>query len=319
MTIQTHNRVTIELIQPFENALRLANPGINIMQARTIIYWALATYYDNFDPKPILLIYKAFGCGKTDLLTTLFPMVNQGRWIEGNTYATIRDELHGCKAAFFDEKDNGESHIPELLLRKRFRVTNSQLNVNRNVGYGVFNRAGLNINGWTAVASRSLFHDVALMSRCLVISPEQVSGEELNNARITNAGSLQAITDRIGTIEQLPTTGRASQVWMPLVTLAFKFNDMEWLGYASTNLDSDTEEQGLSRQYEPEEAVENAYQICIGTSTRLHEHWIKISDVRRTVNTEFEKNFKPEQVVAMLRRKGHEVSKSDGYPVVKDS
>ena len=81
----------------------LANPGIDRMEARTIVYWALSTYYD-FDPKPILLIYKSFSCGKSDLLSTIFPMVRGGFWIEGDTFATIRDQLHGCTTAFFDEK-----------------------------------------------------------------------------------------------------------------------------------------------------------------------------------------------------------------------
>ena len=58
------SQLSLELLRPYENALRLANPGINAMQARTMVYWALATYYDQFDPKPLLLIYKAFGCGK---------------------------------------------------------------------------------------------------------------------------------------------------------------------------------------------------------------------------------------------------------------
>ena len=61
----TQSQLSLELLRPYEDALRLANPGINQMEARTIVYWALATHYD-FDPKPILLICKSFGCGKSD-------------------------------------------------------------------------------------------------------------------------------------------------------------------------------------------------------------------------------------------------------------
>ena len=57
------SQVSLQLLRLYEEVLRLANPGINQMQARTIVYWALATYYD-FDPKPILLVHKSFGCGK---------------------------------------------------------------------------------------------------------------------------------------------------------------------------------------------------------------------------------------------------------------
>jgi hypothetical protein len=77
MNIQSQNQLSLQLLQPYEDALSLANPGINQMQARTMVYWALSTYYD-FDPKPLLLVLKSFGCGKTDLLDTLFPMVRGG-------------------------------------------------------------------------------------------------------------------------------------------------------------------------------------------------------------------------------------------------
>lgn len=142
--VQDNNRtnvrrcqVNLELLSPYEDALRLANPGINQMQARTIVYWALSTYYD-FDPKAILLVYHSFGCGKTDLLNALFPMVDSGRWIEGNSYAVIRDELDGCKTAFLDERDDENDNIPESLLRKRFRQANSGISVNRNEGGALF-------------------------------------------------------------------------------------------------------------------------------------------------------------------------------------
>lgn len=62
------SQLSLEHLRPYEDSLRLANPGIDQMEARTIVYWALSTYYD-FDPKPILLVHKSFGCGKSDLLT----------------------------------------------------------------------------------------------------------------------------------------------------------------------------------------------------------------------------------------------------------
>lgn len=315
-TEQPSNQVSMELLRPYEGALRQANPGINPMQARTMVYWALATYYP-FDPKPILLIYHSFGCGKTDLLTALFPMVDGGSWIDGNSYAVVRDELDQCRIAFLDERDDDRDNVPESLLRKRFKQANGQISVNRNDGNGVFTRQTLNISGWTALARRNPFGDVALMSRCLVITPEFIDNP---TATVTNVGSLRGIVARLGQVDPLAGQGRAMQVWRPLAAIAGRFNDTEWAEYAATNLTSDIEEQNLGRQYEPEEAVENAFQICkdnLNTITRLHGNWIKISDVKRTANTEFELKLEPQQVVATLHRKGYKVSKIDGYPVVR--
>ena len=115
---------------------------------------------------------------------------------------------------------------------------------------------------------------------------------------------------------QTQNQGRVLQLWMPLITIAFKFNDWEWLSYAGANIGSDAEEQSLGRQYEDDEAVAGSLEICRKNATRLYEHWIKISDIKRTANMEFEKTLKPEQVAAILLRRGHRVSTIDGYPVV---
>lgn len=315
-TEQEQNKVSLKYLQRYTDALMLGNPGVNQMQAKTMVYWALATYYDDFDPKPILIILHSFGCGKTDLLTTLFPMVKGGKLIGGSSNAVFRDELAECKTAFLDEWED-ESLLPEGLLTRRFKKTNSKISINRAIINGSgFNKEDLDINGWTAVARRKRFSSVALMSRCLIIEPKFVPNP---NAKVTDVGSLQGIVDHLGEIEEIQSEGRANQIWRPLVAIAQKFNDTEWIDYARTNLSSDFEEQSLSRQYEPDEAVSGALEICQNNSNtvRLHDHWIKISDIKKTANAEYEMNLKPDQVATMLHRQGHKVSKVDGYPVVR--
>jgi hypothetical protein len=153
------------------------------------------------------------------------------------------------------------------------------------------------------------------MSRCLIISPRFVENPQ---SRVTNAGSLRPVVDQLGQVEQLQNEGRAAQVWRPLAAIASRFNDMEWLSYAGTNLASDAEEQNLGRQYEPEEAVVGALEICKRSTNRmLHEHWIKLSDIKRTANDEYAMNLKPQQVGTMLHRRGYEVSTIDGFKAVK--
>ena len=307
---EAQSQLSLQLLRPYEDVLILANPGINQMEARTIVYFAISTYYD-FDPKPILLICQSFGCGKSDLLAAIYPMVDGGEWIEGDTFATIRNQLDHCKTAFFDEKDR----IPEKLLIRRFKRSNSGMLINRAIQGVVFAPESLDINGWTVVADRKPFKDVALMSRCLVISPRFVENPD---STVTDIGSLRPIVDQLGQVEQLPTQGRAMQVWRPLAAIANRFNDTEWMNYASTNLASDMEEQDLGRQYEPEEAVVGALEICRNnTNIRLHEHWIKISDIKSTANTEYDMNLKSQQVATILHRRGHEVSTIDGYPAVR--
>ncbi|GAG46498.1 unnamed protein product, partial [marine sediment metagenome] len=204
---------------------------------------------------------------------------------------------------------------PEKLLNKRFKKSNSGMIINRGVQVSVFSPESLDINGWTVVAARKPFKDVALMSRCLIISPRFIDNPD---SRVTDVGSLRLIADQLGQVEQLPSEGRAMQVWRPLAAIADRFNDREWLDYSDTNLASSIVEQDLGRQYEPEEAVVGALEICRNsTNNILHEHWVKISDIKRTANTEYDMNLKPQQVATILYRTGHEVSTIDGYKAVR--
>ena len=87
---------------------------------------------------------------------------------------------------------------------------------------------------------------------------------------------------------------------------------------SGTNLASYMEEQGLGREYEPEEAVLGALEICRNNaSIMLHGHWIKISHIKKTANIEYDMNLKPQQVATILHRNGHEISTIDGYKVVR--
>ena len=151
------------------------------------------------------------------------------------------------------------------------------------------------------------------MSRCLIIEPEFIPSPD---ARVTNVGSLQSIADELGGVQQLASEGRTMQIWRPLAAIASKFGDGEWMNYAINTFCSDVREQGLTRQYEPEEAVTGALEICRHNATRLYDHWVRISDVKKTTNTEHEVSLKPDQVAAMLHRQGHRISTIDGYPVV---
>ncbi len=310
---------SLDLIRPYEDALIKANPGISQMQARTMVYWALATYCD-FDPKPLLLVLKPFGCGKSDLMNTLFPMASDGQRIDGESDAVVRDELHHCPGvAFFDERDDEKDSKLNLegYLTKRFKKSNSFVKVNRPEGSG-WEKEDLNINGWTVFARRKPFRSVALMSRCLIIEPQRV---EEPDARVTDVGSLKPIADQLGNVTLAEAKGRAGQIWSPLASIADRFGDQEWVDFATKEYTSDVVEHDISRGYEPEEAVASALAICERTATRFFGQWIKISDVKVTANTEFEMNLKPDQVATILHRAGYEVRTGDkkirGYPVVK--
>ncbi len=69
--------------------------GINKEQAKTCLYYIVATYFlpDELDLMPILAIIGPQGTGKTDLLKQLGKMANDAKLIGARTYAALRDKL----------------------------------------------------------------------------------------------------------------------------------------------------------------------------------------------------------------------------------
>jgi len=300
-------------IKRYVEALMGANAGIDELQARTMVYYAVATYYEEIDPFPILLIKNDFGCGKSDLIETLFPMSKGGEWIKGTTEATIRNDLGNCRTAFFDENEN----LPEKWLTRRFKKSNALISVNVIQDKG-WDSNEINLFGATVVARRQGFRDGALNSRCLTIQPKYI---EDCNCKVTNAGSLRGVVGELGELPQVMRSGRTAQVWKPLEGVAKAFDDEEWLEWAKGEFGVDMEVLDLMRKYEPREAVLTAIGICKGdgiTSLDKEHKRFKLSDLRNLIEGEMELNLKSQEIGEILIKEGYrgKVNTYHGYPSV---
>jgi len=62
--------------------------GITKEQAKTCLYYAIATYFlpDELELMPILTIIGPHGTGKTALVKQLAKMVNSPKWVSGRTF-----------------------------------------------------------------------------------------------------------------------------------------------------------------------------------------------------------------------------------------
>jgi len=311
----------LDKIEVFVDALLKANAGISELQAQTMVYYGIATYYD-IDPFPILLVKNDFGCGKSDLIETLFPMCNGSQWIKGTTDATTRDELDSCKTAFIDENEN----FPEHWLTKRFKKSNANVIVNYQTGKGWYKKP-LDLFGATVIAKRTGFNDGALNSRCLTIQPELVKDEsQLAGCGVTNVGSLQGVVDDIGELPQGLRSGRTAQVWRPLEGIAKAFDDNVWIEWAKNEYGIDMEIVDIMRMYEPREAVLMAVEVIQRhsddggfESLDAGNSWFKLSDLSGIVNGEAENlHLSGKDAGEILVKNGYrgKVKYYEGYPAV---
>jgi len=311
----------LKKIEVFVEALLKANAGISELQARTMVYYAVATYYDDIDPFPILLVNNDFGCGKSDLIDTLFPMCKGSERIKGTTDASIRDELESCRTAFIDENEN----LPEHWLTRRFKKSNAKVNIKHQTAKGFMN-IELNLFGATVVAKRKSFRDGALNSRCLTIQPKLIKDEsQLTGCGVTDVGSLQGVVDTIGETTQILNSGRTAQVWRPLQGIAKAFDDEEWLEWAKEEFGVDMQVIEIARMYEPREAVLMAVDIIKSQqgddgikSIDKNGNWYKLSDLKAITSAETESDLTGIEIGMLLTRNGYKgkVKPYQGYPAV---
>jgi hypothetical protein len=95
--------------------------GITKEQAKTCLYYAIATYFlpDKLEIMPILEIIGPHGTGKTNLLKQLQMMVNKPKLIGGKTYSALRDNLDSTITALIDD---GDKIAEEILINRYSRI-----------------------------------------------------------------------------------------------------------------------------------------------------------------------------------------------------
>ena len=106
--------------------------GITKEQAKTCLYYAIATYKlsEKLKRMPLLEIIGSPGTGKSDLLTQLSRIANEPKYISAKTIPTLRDKLVDTTTAIIDEA----TIIDEELLIRRYGKKTGKISYKKNVG-----------------------------------------------------------------------------------------------------------------------------------------------------------------------------------------
>lgn len=253
--------------------------GLGVNEAKTIIYYSIATYgMQEIQLMPVLILRGPQGTGKSTIMKILVKMVNTPILIDGKvTSAVLRDRLKYGTTALIEEADK----VDEQLLIKRYSTQTSSTIVKRGGTMQGFKDEQINIFGATVLHRRVPFKDAALDSRSIIITTRYNPGVYEAQLPESNDG-LRQIANSVqwDKILGLPV-GRVTDVWRPLFQVALICDDSEWVAYAVDQLMRSNERFKSGHTYEPEAALIQSLEALFYQGGSLTPEPIDIKEIKR--------------------------------------
>jgi len=297
--------------------------GINKEQAKTCLYYIIATYLlpDELDLMPILAIIGPIGTGKTELLKQLAKMVNNPRLIGARTYPALRDKFGKTTTALLDDADD-ITEANEKILINRYSKVDSIIEHKVNMGGACWINKKTDVFGATIITKRLPFKDAAVTSRSIIIKTKYNPGDykirRFRNVHEVLSKKAEAIDlKKMGK----PASQRAKNNWMPLQAIANYFKDEEWLEYSKKEMKADTKVLKIGQSYEPEQATllvfKEKIKLAKFSTGKMFEEDVLIKEIKDDLRAHFDINLKVIQIEGLLRGLGFKTIKPSGYPKVK--
>jgi energy-coupling factor transporter ATP-binding protein EcfA2 len=239
--------MSLQIITHYANAITSAC-GLDDNQAKTVVYWAIATHaIEKLEIMPILIIYGGYGSGKSSLFKVLKQICHSPMSIDGKvSRAEFRDSLKPNTTALIEEADD----ISEDWILKRYDRQISNTSVKRGSASQGWTPEKLNLFGAAVLHRRVPFKDPAVDSRSITIKTIHKPG---SYSMVTlNATDLMNIAAAIDWLKILPLPGnRAGDTWMPLFQAASVCMDIAWIQYAAGELNKAIKSLKVGQDYEP--------------------------------------------------------------------
>lgn len=304
--------------------------GLDENQAKTVVYYATATYaLLKLDRFPILAIYGPLGTGKSTLLEILqqiaYDTPDELLSAAKVSGPVIRDKLKDGGTALIEEADG----MDEQWFIKRYAKASAYMTVNRPM-FSSKEEAVLgylpkqiNLFGATVLHRRKPFKDPAVLSRSIVIKTRYQEGGVLP----LDPGSFQPYAKPLEAIaleldwetEKANAQDRILDTWQPLLLVANHIADSNWCTYANGQMGKARTELTQGQEEEPSQAVFSAL-----LTVSLTDDFERLEDPQdrvllSKVAEELQKrgmNLTSWQVGQILRDLGFETKKVGGRQVV---
>lgn len=319
--LQVNNNTDVlqSQVTPYiETIMRASNLDIN--QAKTLFYYCVFTWCPNPNHKPLLNLNGETGTGKNGLMKVTKNWCYRTVWIkaENITAPTLRDRLENSGTAFIEEadkvKDPKECEIwfkmryddtSKSVTYKAQRTNSKQVNYNENVTANHF--------GYTILHTQNPFQSIELDRRIIRIDIVKDTSRDfaLPETDLGN-GVLRQIAQDIDWDSEVTGSGSAWDCWLPLMRVAGHLGDIvgdnAFISYAFRCIEAKTEEDNLSKVYEPKGVVLSEIIPCYLACLSANKTKIPIKDITKSIKNR-EVPFYPNerQVTGIARQLGFEV------------
>ncbi|MFC2067727.1 hypothetical protein ACFLTP_01760 [Chloroflexota bacterium] len=312
MTNNLANIVTLEQIVPCIEAL-IGAGNLNKNQAKTLVYYAAMTQSDVPTIRPIVELNGESGTGKNSIMKQLKEWCRDSEWINARniTPATLRDNLADTVTAFVEEADKTtDSKEAENWYQNRYEETGKIISYRRQTlnkkGNSIYKEEIHNHFGYTILHTQNPFQSTEMDRRVLRITIFKIDNphykvtenEEISIPLIELGLSVDWNKDLEGTFG-----GSAWDVWLPLIRVADYLGDSDFLEYAREQIKSKTEEDDLSKMFEPKG-------IVLSEIAPLYEDFLKFGTAKIPVTAirskvkERDCLFNERQIVKLARDLG---------------
>lgn len=258
-------------ILPLVDALMRAS-NLSENQAKTLIYYCLMTWSDEPKKRPILVLDGESGTGKNDLMGMMYDWCRhetgepgkRTEWVNADrmSEATLRDQLADKTTVFVEEADKTvDPAKSEGWYKIRYEETGRGKKYRRQTvnsrGYMISKEETHDHYGYTVLHVQNAFQSTEMDRRTLRVTIFKDNSRKYKVIKVPiNEVPMEIAeeTDWDAEIEQ-EYSGSAWDVWLPLMRTAKTVDDTEWLEYARKQIDLKTQEDALSKVYEPKGIV----------------------------------------------------------------
>jgi hypothetical protein len=293
MTIFTSTVTEIEgtELEMYVEALMRAG-NLNENQAKTLVYYALMTWSDVPRIRPIIDLNGESGTGKNGIMRQIQPWCREAKWINARniTSSQLRDQLANTVTVFIEEADKTREQAQcENWYQMRYEDTSKE------VGYRkleltardrqISRQVTRNHFGYTILHTQNPFQSTEMDRRILRITIFKDSNRPYTITNITTHEFPLELADEVDWDKEIEgaMSNSAWDVWLPLMRIADHIGDIGFLEYAREQIRLKTEEDDLSKIYEPKGIVLSEIAPLYLDSLKSGKRHIAITDIRAGV------------------------------------